>query len=157
MPRALLFFSVALLLSFALESAFAQSASGPQGQAAAPVGYNAANELVVRGTIAQVVTHPAPGLPLGLHLMVSSTQGVVDAHLGPYLAPVAGQKGLAPGAAVQMLGVITHLPAGDVFLVRAISVGSETIVVRSRSGIPVRQLGPAHRVVRGADQQKDGL
>ena len=163
MSRAIRLFTFACLfssLALVAGSAFAQSAPEPQGAAAPAPAYNTANETIVNGTISQVLTHPATGLPLGLHLMVSTPKGAVDAHLGPYLAPVAEQKGLVSGATVRMLGVMMHLPAGDVFVVRTISLGGQTIVVRSTSGLPVRQFHSASPL-RGAPgapaAQKEGL
>jgi hypothetical protein len=157
MPRAVHSLSFALVLSCLFPIAgYVQAQFVAGTQRPAPVVYNATNEVVLRGAIAQVITRPAPGLPLGLHLVVSSEQGNVDAHLGPFLAACAGQKGLVAGASVQMVGVMAHLPAGDIFLVRTIVTGGQTIQVRNANGIPVRQVAPTPRVVRGADQ-KGGL
>jgi len=163
MSRAIPLFTIGCLfssLALLAGSAFAQSAPELQGAAAPAPAYNTANEIIVNGTISQVLTHPAVGLPLGLHLMVSTPQGTVDAHLGRYLAPLAGQKGLISGAPVRMTGVKMHLPAGDVFVVRTISVGGQTIVVRSTSGIPLRQFHsstPLREAPGAAAAQKEGL
>ncbi len=160
MPRAILDCSAALLLSVLLPAArpaFAQSAAMPQEVGAASVAYNTASEILLRGTISQVVTRPAPGLPLGLHLMVSTAQSTVDAHLGPYLTAIADQKGLVPGASIQMLGVMSHLAAGDVFLVRTLTVSGKTIVVRSTSGIPLRQFAPNAPPARSGSEHTGGL
>ena len=159
MPRRNLYGFIVILLAFLSLTAAplkAQSAADQHISAPAPAAYDSANEVVLRGTISQVTTQPAPGLPLGLHLILSTAQGAVDAHLGPFLSSLAAQKGLVSGASVQMVGVKAHLAAGDLFLVRTVIVGGQTIVVRNANGFPVRQVAPQPRVVRGTEQ-KDGL
>ena len=105
---------------------------------AATRAYDTTKEVILRGTISEVVQRPAAGLPMGLHLMVSTGQGTVDVHLGPYLGRSAAEKGLVAGAQIQMYGMTTHFDAGDVFLARVVVVGKQTITVRNEHGIPVR-------------------
>ena len=149
------FLPVILELLLVPGSVRAQSV-GPPASPPAPVVYSAAAETVLRGTITQVSTRPAPGLPLGLHLMVSTAQGPVDAHLGRFPAAAAEQKGWVPGVSITLVGVTVHLPAGEVFLVRTIAAGGQTTVVRNARGFPVRQVPPVQREVRGVDP-KAGL
>ena len=44
--------------------------------------YDPAKEITVVGTVAQVVTQPAHGSPMGMHLLISSSGKEVDAHVG---------------------------------------------------------------------------
>ncbi len=141
-------FLLALTLSVA-PAAFAQAQSATSPAAAAPRMYDAARETVVSGTISEVVTRPTAGLPLGLHLMVETPQGRMDVHLGPYFARIAAQKGLVPGATIQVSGESLHFNSGDVFLARTITAGNQTIIVRNRNGFPVRAMPAGTRIVRG--------
>jgi hypothetical protein len=136
--------------------ALAQNQSGSAAALPAPRGYDVTKEVTLRGTISEVVQRPAAGLPLGLHLMVSTGQGTVDVHLGPYLGRTAAAKGLVAGAAIQMSGITTHFAGGDVFLARILVVGNQTITVRNENGFPVRPVPAAARTASGA-QSSGGL
>jgi len=129
----------------------AQSTQSSQSQAqaapAVPRVYDATREVVVRGSITQTTTKPAAGLPMGLHLTVATAQGNVDVHMGPYFSSLASEKGLIPGAVVQVTGVSVHLAAGDVFLARTVVVNGQTLTVRNANGFPVRQSAPPARTV----------
>jgi hypothetical protein len=111
--------------------------------------YDASKEAVLRGTISEVVTRPKAGLPLGVHLMISSAQGVVDVHLGPHFGRVAAQQGLVPGAAIQVTGVTSHFDGGDVFLARIVVVGNQTLIIRNQNGVPAYPAPSGTRPVRG--------
>src|SRR5208282_943854 len=107
-----------LFLAFIAAIASPAWAQTPSESAAAPPAtraYDTTKEVILRGTITEVVQRPAAGLPMGLHVMVSTGQGTVDVHLGPYLGRSAAEKGLVSGAQIQMSGVPTHFDAGDVF------------------------------------------
>ncbi len=154
-PRILhAYLSLSLFSAIALP-AFAQTPGGSAAAQPAPRGYDITKEVILRGTISQVVQRPAAGLPLGLHLMVATGQGTVDVHLGPYLGRIASEKGLVAGAAIQMYGVSTHFAAGDVFLARIVVVGNQTITVRSENGFPVRPIPAGARTTRGPQPSGD--
>src|SRR5271155_1867832 len=70
---------------FLIPSANAQSASSPATEQTvssgdAPV-YDMSKEIKVQGTIQQIEAL-GPGGPLGTHVLIQTSQGVVDAHLG---------------------------------------------------------------------------
>ena len=141
--------------SVVLESiSFAQSQEAATSNPAAPHMYDASRETVVSGTISEAVARPKAGLPLGLHLMVSTSQGQVDVHLGPYLGRIAEQKGLVPGASIRVTGVSSQFSAGEVFLARTVTIGKETITIRNRNGLPVRPVAAGRRTAR--DMQPTG-
>lgn len=143
----------ALFLAVTIITAPAAQAQTQSATTPVPRMYDLAKETVVSGTISEVLTRPKAGLPIGLHLTLSTAQGQVDVHLGPYFARIAAQKGLVPGASIQVTGVTSHFNPGDVFLARLITLGNQTITVRNHNGIPVR---PMPAGVRGM-QQTGGL
>ena len=155
-PRFL--YAILSLSLFALIAvpAFAQTPGGSVAAQPAPGGYDKTKEVILRGTISEVVQRPAAGLPLGLHLMVSTGQGTVDVHLGPYLGRTATERGLVAGATIQMSGVTTHFAAGDVFLARILVVNNQTITVRNEHGFPIRPAPAAAPTARGS-QSSGGL
>src|SRR5271155_346541 len=132
------YFSAILLIAIFISVApavFAQTPTTATAAPAVPRMYDTSKETVVSGTISEVVARPKAGLPLGLHLMVSTAQGVVDVHLGPYYGRIAAQKGLVAGASIQVTGVTSRFAAGDVFLARTVTAGNQTLVIRNRNGI----------------------
>jgi hypothetical protein len=144
------------LLALSLFVAIASPAFGQTQRGGAPGAYDISKEVTLRGIITQVVQRPAAGLPLGLHLMVTTAQGTVDVHLGPYLGRAATEKGLVVGAAIQMSGVTNHYPGGDVFLARILVVNDQTITVRNERGFPLRPVPAAARTERSL-QSTGGL
>jgi hypothetical protein len=136
--------------------AFGQAQGGSAAAVPAPGGYDITKEVTLRGIITEVVQRPAAGRPLGLHLTVTTAQGTVDVHLGPYLGRMATEKGLVAGAAIQMSGVTAHFPGGDVFLARVVVVNSQTITLRNERGFLLRPAPAAARTERGS-QSTGGL
>ena len=153
-PR--MFLSAVLLLTLSLCAAPARAQSGSSPAPANPRVYDASKETVISGTIASVTTKAKPGLPLGLHVMLSTAQGQMDVQLGPYFARIAAKEGVVAGATIQVTGVASHFNAGDVFLARTVTVGGKTITVRNKNGFPARPGASGARVVGGA-QPAGGL
>jgi len=147
------FFVLVFSASFTLP-AFAQSAAAASTSAVSSRIYEASKETTTGGTISAVVQKPKAGLPLGLHLMVETPQGQMDVQLGPYYARIAAQKGLQPGATIQVTGETFHYAAGDVFLARTVTVNGQTLTIRNQYGFPVRPAPAGVRTVRG--MQKTG-
>jgi hypothetical protein len=128
-------FSFSILLAALAPSAPAQSA---QDQLA-PV-YDASKETKIQGTIQQIETVKA-GVA-GTHLMISTPNGTVDAHLGAGPAADAKRLGLSLGQSVEVTGMSATMAGSNVFLARTLVVDSRTITLRNAHGIPVRAVMP---------------
>ncbi|HUJ40520.1 MAG TPA: hypothetical protein VLW54_08240 [Candidatus Acidoferrales bacterium] len=153
-PRFLLSATLLFSLSIAVTpGARAQAQTGSSPAPVNPRAYDASKETVISGTITEIVSKPKPGLPLGMHVMVSTAQGQMDVQLGPYFGRIARQKGVVAGATIQATGVVSHFDAGDVFVARTVTVGNETIPIRNRNGFPSRRETGGTRVVRGTQPQ----
>jgi hypothetical protein len=100
--------------------------------------YDAAHEIVLEGTIQEVVTGHAVGSPVGMHLLVAGPQGVTDAHVGPFLSQET-RDALLAGAQVQMVGAKLSLHGKDYLLVRQLTVGGHSVTVRSKHGLLVHE------------------
>jgi hypothetical protein len=103
------------------------------GQGLGPV-YDAAHEITVNGTIQTVVTRHTKGTPAGMHLMVMGPEGLVDAHVGPFLNK-ANRDALQEGAAVRITGAMSSQHGKTYLLARELTVGNRTITVRSTHGL----------------------
>jgi hypothetical protein len=95
--------------------------------------YDVSKEITLEGTVQNLVKKPAPGMIPGAHLIVSTGQGTVDAHIGNHvLADPAASFG--SGQAVKLVGVMMEVNHQSVFIVRTIQTEKRTIVVRNDHG-----------------------
>lgn len=132
--------SLGLLLTLTSLQLFAQPARTVQpGQGLFRSRYNAAAEVRIDGTIQELVTRRTVGSPAGVHLLVSGTQGIVDAHLGPFLSKER-RAALRSGIPVQVVGYMTQLNGKQYLLARELTVEGRVITVRSSRGFPVADL-----------------
>src|SRR6202000_485741 len=91
----------------------------------------AAPDINVTGTIQHLETSHA-----GVHLLVRSPQGVVDAHLGSHLTP-EGTAQLSADQPAQIVGCIQTVNGHDWLLVRQLTISGSTITIRNQYGSPV--------------------
>jgi hypothetical protein len=95
--------------------------------------YDAAHETTLNGTIQEVVSKRVVGSPAGIHLLVAGPQGVVDAHVGPFLSQET-KESLQPGMPVRIIGATSSLQGKNYLLVRELTISGNTITVRSERG-----------------------
>jgi hypothetical protein len=101
-----------------------------------------ANDIVVVGSIQQVVSKHAPGTPAGTNLLLNSSQGVVDAHLGPYLSDDV-RASLQKNQMVQVTGVFRTVNGKSYLLARQITVSGKQVNLRNEHGFLLRPEIPA--------------
>lgn len=101
------------------------------------VTYDAAHEITFNGSIQTVVTKHVLGSPAGIHLLVAGPQGVVDAHVGPFL-PKATRDALHAGMPVRIVGAMASERGRTYLLARVLTVSNQTVRVRSEHGALVR-------------------
>ena len=108
--------------------------------------YDVAHETTLNGSIQEVVTRHVLGSPAGIHLLVAGPQGIVDAHVGPFLNKETTDI-LQSGAPGRSVGAMSPLNGKDYFLVRELTVGGSTVTVRTERGLLVRvHPAPGQRV-----------
>ncbi|MGA9987870.1 MAG: hypothetical protein WBP69_08810 [Terriglobales bacterium] len=95
--------------------------------------YDAAHEITLNGDIQQVVTKHVVGSPAGMHLLVAGPNGLVDAHLGPFLSKEV-KEALHTGTPVQIVGAMTSMHGKSYLLARELNIGGSIITVRSKHG-----------------------
>jgi|ERR1700723_3758030 hypothetical protein len=96
--------------------------------------YDASKEVTLKGTISSVVKKPAKGSLLGEHLMLATSSGSVDAHVGSYASRDKRLDTLAQGQSVSAVGVKMNVNGKEVFIVRTIESDGQTITVRNQRG-----------------------
>jgi len=112
-----------------------QSASAGRG---AGLTYDQAKENAIVGTVKELVIHPEPGTPVGLHILLSTSGGTVDAHLGPYLSKDI-QEALKTAPMVQVIGVTQTIGGKDIVLARQLTFSGRQVTIRNERGFLIRQ------------------
>jgi hypothetical protein len=131
-----------ILLSGVLSvDATAQNSNTPQTSSGF-VGLGASNskspDVAVTAVIKDIVAEHTPGFPTGLHLMLNTPQGVLDASVGPYLTSDIRQA-LNAGQLVKVVGQIKVIGDQQVLFVRDVVLNGNQITIRNDNGALVRQ------------------
>lgn len=132
---------LAAALSFLLWPALPARAQSGSAAAQQAVPYDISKETRVQGTI-QSVDSSGSHLPVGTHILVQTSDGVVDAHLGPLNKASLDALNLNAGESVTLTGMDQALPGGNVFMVRILTTPSRVVILRNERGYPVRSLLP---------------
>jgi hypothetical protein len=130
--RIKVFFIAGVLVFVASAGAQQKTESSPQRVNA----YDVARETVLQGTvIAYSASSSAP--PIGAHVTVQTSLGIVDVHIGNGRLLTANHLTLGAGDTIRITG--ESLPFGQttVFAARVIQKGSQSVAVRSQHGMPL--------------------
>ena len=122
--------------------ALAQLSARPKVPVSSPTGYDVRKEVTIEGTVTSVVTKPSAGMLAGAHVILASSSGPIDVHLGNAATNVSRGLSYTSGERLRIVGVMTTAYGRSVFLARTIQAGSRVQVIRNERGLPVR-LGPA--------------
>ncbi len=116
----------------------AEPAAGSVPERNAIAKYDATREITINGTVQQVITKHVAGSPAGMHLMVSGAQGLVDAHVGPYMSKSV-KEALHMGLPLQIVGAMETVRGGKQYLLaRQVIYGGQTLTVRNNRGMLLR-------------------
>jgi len=99
--------------------------------------YDPVQEITLVGVVKRLVSQPATGSPIGLHLLILSDGKVVDVHLGPYVSR-ENQRALRAGELVQVIGVNENVHSKNVLLARQLVFHGHLVTVRNERGFLVR-------------------
>jgi hypothetical protein len=124
------------------------------GRGFGPV-YDAAHEITIYGTVQEVVTKHVLGSPAGIHLLVSQTAGMVDAHVGAFLAKDV-QEALHTGLPVQIVGSMQEINGKQYLLARQLIFGGRMVAVRNEHGFLVHNVAKRKRATVRVSQQGGG-
>jgi hypothetical protein len=116
--------------------------------------YDVSKEVTIEGTVETLVTKPAPGMMVGAHLIVSTPQGTVDAHIGNRVITGPNAASFASGQAVKLVGIMSEFNKQNVFIVRTIETENRTIAVRNEHGFLVP---PGSRVNQASVSSAGGV
>lgn len=123
-------------------SSSAHSATAANSQSnAAMTAYDLSKEIVVQGNI-QKIDPAGNHAPMGAHLLVETSTGVVDAHLGALNAASLKLLGLYNGEAVSLTGIMQTENGNSILLVRILNAAGHDFTLRSKNGFPLKSLAP---------------
>ena len=97
------------------------------------------------GTLVGTVTDFKPSSttpPLGAHVTLQTTAGVVDVHLGDARLLAANHFNIQSGDTLRIIGAYTPVGSSSLFLARIVQKGTQALAVRTERGIPVRYVVP---------------
>ena len=109
-------------------------AKTPTGRTATD--YDPAREVVLKGTVQQVVRHSEEGQPR-IHLIVALGDRTVEVHLAPPQYLVWHQFLLQVGARVEI--VAAKAKGEPHYLARSVKAGARTLDLRDERGAPLWQ------------------
>jgi hypothetical protein len=139
--RFVFLFCLVLLSTFAHAVALAAEQPGAESPSTLSVFNNPAHDIVMAGTVRQLVTTHTAGMPAGLQLMVDGPKGSFTASLGTNLSR-AIQQSLSQGVAVQISGQMQTINGQEYLLGRVLTVSGNQIIIRNENGFFVHE--PQH-------------
>ncbi len=107
--------------------------------------YDVAREIVVTGKVAEYAA-ASKTAPMGAHVALETAAGALDVHLGNAKLLAASHVTLQAGDEVAVTGEELPYGNGTIFVARAIQKGTQTLLLRSKNGIP---LSPTAQLVNG--------
>jgi hypothetical protein len=142
---------------FCAISAGAQSSNSEGTENSSAIeAYDMSREVKIQGTIREVV-NSGESAPLGMHLLIDTPQGVIDAHIGALNSASQKLLGLAAGQTVELTGMIESENGNSVMLARLLTTPTRVVILRNENGIPVRSLVRGPGPAAPASVQKGGL
>ncbi len=110
--------------------------------------YRVNRETALIGTV-QSFAPAAQTIPLGAHLTLQTSTGVIDVHLGDARLLVANHFSIHIGDSLRIIGEPVLYGKGTQFVARILQKGAQVLAVRSPRGIPLSYMPP-----RNATQTK---
>jgi hypothetical protein len=134
---ALMFFGSAILLCICGTAASAQEKTQQAMAAkAAPNAYQVARETVLSGKVLEY-SATSTSAPLGARISLQTSSGTISVHAGNAKYIASSHLNLQAGDAVSITGENVAFGNGTVFVARVIQNGSQTLAVRSKTGMPL--------------------
>jgi len=104
--------------------------------------YDASREVSLQGTVTKF-TENSTDLPVGAHVLVQTSSGQVDVHLGDPRLLKLNNMTITQGANIRIIGEQVETNQGTFFLARLVQQGTQVVAVRSMQGFPVSRAAAA--------------
>jgi hypothetical protein len=142
------FFCLVLLYIFAHAVALAEE-PGVQAAFESTTLGAPTHDIVMAGTVQEVITTHTPGAPVGLQLVVEGPRGTFTASLGSALSGQVRQT-LSPGTPVQVSGVMQTINGNSYLLARKLTVAGDQVIIRNGHGFLVHAQQRSHASVNNS-------
>jgi hypothetical protein len=98
--------------------------------------YNPANEVLVKGVVQEVQEFDCPVSEgeIGSHLMLKTSDGVLQVHLAPVRIMTSQKLNFVPGDQLEVIGAKIQLAGQKGVIAREITRGNESIFFRDGQG-----------------------
>ena len=109
--------------------------------------YNVSRETSLLGTVVKFAT-ASDTPPMGAHVILQTSSGQIDVHLGNAKVLQAGHLELNPGDSVRVVGETLALGDSTYFAARIVQKGTQAVAVRNTKGFltnPASVLTPAQK------------
>jgi hypothetical protein len=133
-----------MALAFSI-SASAQQAVQPDVQQLRS--YDVSREVFLLGTVVKFESASSV-LPMGAHVLLQTSSGQVDVHLGNAKVLKAGHLALNPGDSLRIVGEPLALGDSTYFAARIVQKGAQAVAVRNTRGsltTPASLVTPAQK------------
>jgi hypothetical protein len=141
---------VCVAVFFLLASAAAAQQKSPTPQS--NLAYSTAREVSIQGTVISYTNSSVA--PLGPHVTLQTSSGVLDVHLGNARLLQANNLTLEPGNSVRVIGENVAYGNATQFVARLIQKGNQAVLLRSARGFPLRP--PAQRSAQNDSERHGG-
>jgi hypothetical protein len=108
---------------------------------ATPAAYDLQRETTLLGTV-QAYTPAAQTAPLGAHVTLQTSSGIIDVHVGDVRLLAANHFVIQSSDTLRIIGENVAYGKGTQFVARIIQKGPQALQVRSISGIPLSYMAP---------------
>jgi len=102
--------------------------------------YDIAKDVSLQGTVLSF-TENSQTAPLGAHVLLQTSAGNVDVHLGDARFLRLAKLNITQGASLRFVGQMSSAGKNPVFLARLVQVGAQVVAVRSDHGLPLGAAG----------------
>ncbi len=119
--------------------------------------YDTRREVTVTGNVHGISVRGKA--PSGPHLLITTSHGLIDAHLGSFAFQGSQPVSLHSGEQVSVVGVMTQIDGSQILLARTVNTTNKTFVVRNEHGVLLFPRAAAHghvrfKVVSGKGEQQ---
>ncbi|HEY2460113.1 MAG TPA: hypothetical protein VGI16_04870 [Candidatus Acidoferrum sp.] len=102
--------------------------------------YDISRENMLQGTVV-AFTKLSKIAPMGAHVTVQTSAGVIDVDLGSAQLLDAANVSLSSGESVKIVGETLPFGQGTQFFARILQKGDQAVALRSTRGFPLKPMG----------------
>ena len=128
-----LLFAFVLLFSVAVGAQQKSASTAARGRVPA---YDVTRESALEAVVLEYNANSSIA-PFGAHVLLQTSSGTVDAHLGNSKVLEANHISLSAGDSVRVVGENLTFNTGTIFAVRTLQKGSQSVTLRSKNGMPL--------------------